>query len=106
MQGKVACVEPTRKTSVIVLASVAAAAASIAVVVAVAKWRERSLIGNKVKSGLRGVQDVLADCYRQIDEIERHLPAAVRATPASASYGNGSSAVLRAVANGNQVLEN
>src|SRR5579862_4412737 len=98
MQGKVARVESTRKTSVIVLASVAAAAAGIAVVVAVAKWRERSLVGDKVEAGLRGVQDVLADCYRQIDEIERQLPVSVRATSSASSYGNGSSAVLRAVA--------
>jgi hypothetical protein len=59
---------------VIILASVAAAAASIAVGVAVANWRQRNLTDRRVETDLRGVQDVLADCYRKINDIERELP--------------------------------
>jgi len=95
-------VESTRKTSVIVFASLAAAAAGIAVVVAVAKWRDRNLVGDRMESGLRDVQDVLSDCYRKIDAIEQSLPQPSRAVSGSS---NGSSAVLRAMSNGSPAFE-
>ncbi len=95
--------ESTRKTSVVVVASLAAAAAGIAVVVAVAKWRERNLVGDRMESGLRDVQDVLSDCYRKIDAIEQSLPQPSRA--AVSGSGNRSSVVLRAMSNGNPAFE-
>jgi len=69
-------VEALKRSNVIVFASVAAAAAGIAVVVAIARWRERRSIGDCVETGLRGVQDVLSDCYQKISEIENSLPVA------------------------------
>jgi len=61
-----------KSNNVIVWAGVAAAAAGIVAVAVIAKWRERSL--HNLSATRRSVQEVLADCYGKIREIEEHLP--------------------------------
>jgi hypothetical protein len=89
-------VEAGKKTSVVVWVGVAAAAAGIVAVAAIAKWREHSL---KNLASTRGVQEVLADCYNKIHEIEEHLPDII--TPKKA----GRQPHARAMSNGHPVLE-
>jgi hypothetical protein len=83
-----------KSNNVIVWAGVAAAAAGIVAVAVIAKWRERSL--QNLSATTRSVQEVLADCYGKIREIEEHLPdLAPRAVRRSGSHAR---------ANGNPVL--
>lgn len=63
-----------KKTSVNLWMGIAAAAAGIVVVVVLVKLNDRSLSGTSVQDRLRDVQDVLADCYKKISEIEQNLP--------------------------------
>ncbi len=88
--------ESGKNMNLIVWAGVAAAAAGVVAVAVIAKWRERSL--ENLSATTRGAQEVLADCYSKIHEIEEHLPnlvppATVRRSPA------------RSRTNGNPVLE-
>ena len=67
-------------------------------VAAVVKWRERALADSVVSKRLRGVQDVLSDCYRKISEIEEHIPELVASDAAKArkthrTMSNGSPAM-------------
>jgi|GEM_PF-1441582 len=64
-------VEASKKTGVFIWGGVAAAAAGIVAVAIILQWRERR---KSVTGNLRDVQDVLADCYQKIREIEDHLP--------------------------------
>lgn len=88
--------EAGKKTSVILWVGVAAAAAGIVAVAAIAKWREQSL---KNLAATRGVQEVLADCYNKIHEIEEHLPDMI--VPKRA----GRQSRPAAMSNGHPVLE-
>ncbi len=84
-----------KNSNVIVWAGVAAAAAGIVAVAVIAKWRERSL--NNLSATTRSVQEVLADCYGKIREIEEHLPDLVAPKTVRRSG-------VRARTNGNPVL--
>lgn len=63
-----------RKSSVNLWMGIAAAAAGVVAVVVLVKLNDRSLAGVSVQNRLRDVQDVLADCYKKISEIEQALP--------------------------------
>lgn len=65
--------EPSKRNTIIVC-SCAAAVTGIAAVAAILKWQHRRLVDSTVTSRLRNVHDVLADCYRKINEIEEHIP--------------------------------
>lgn len=60
--------------------SIGAAAASIAALSALSRWRSAQLDHGEISTRLRGVQDVLTDCYRKIQEIEEHIPIGQPAT--------------------------
>ena len=45
------------------------------------KLKDRSLVDSSVQNRLSDVQDVLADCYKKISEIEQHLPELMRIEP-------------------------
>lgn len=83
-----------KKTTVLVWASVAAAAAGIAVVAVLFKCRDKICTdeGSAV-SDHRHLQQIVADCYSKIEEIESRLPAAA-APPARSVHSTrkGSSA--------------
>ena len=64
-----------RKSTVIMLACVAASTAGVAAIVAISRWQAGNIAHRGVKSRLRDVQEVLADCYSKINAIERNLPA-------------------------------
>lgn len=66
------------KTNIILWSSLAASAAGIvALAVALRYQRQNDVdrVNHSVASRLRGVQDVLTDCYDKINEIESHLPS-------------------------------
>jgi len=66
-------VKSGKRTTILLWASAAAATTGALAVVAIIKWR-KSLQETVVADRLRDVQDVLADCYRKIREIEEHIP--------------------------------
>jgi len=90
-------VKSSRKSTVIILSCVAAATAGVFAIVATDRWKVRNAASLGVKSRLRDVQEVLADCYTKIHEIERQLPdqstvattVAARSSLGSAPTGNG-----------------
>ncbi|HZO89685.1 MAG TPA: hypothetical protein VFB38_15255 [Chthonomonadaceae bacterium] len=84
-----------KHSNVIVWVGVTAAAAGIVAVAAIMKWREQSL--KNLSTTTRGVQEVLADCYSKIREIEEHLPDLV--APKSVRPSG-----VRTLANGEPVL--
>lgn len=89
----------SRKTSVILWSCVAAAAGGVAAIVAVARWKHRTLVDSKVTSRLRDVQEVISDCYKKINEIEAHLPELL------SSHVSRPARKLRASSNGTPVYE-
>ena len=70
-----------KKSSVILWTGVAAATAGVIAVAVLVKLRDRSLVDSNVQNRLSDVQDVLADCYKKISEIEQHLPELMRVEP-------------------------
>lgn len=56
-------------------ASVGAAVAGIAAVAALSRWRSHHVPPETI-SQIRGIQDVLTDCYRKIKEMERYVAVA------------------------------
>jgi hypothetical protein len=91
-----------KKTSIILWTGIAAAATGILAVAAIVKWRERAAVTTVTATRLRDAQEVLADCYRKIHEIEEHLPGALAVTARSS---HSARTVRRTVTNGNPVLE-
>lgn len=73
--------ESGKNKNLILWAGVAAATAGIAAVAAIVKWQERRLNELAESKQLRSVQDVLADCYEKISEIEQHIPEVVPERP-------------------------
>ena len=66
-----------KKSSVNLWMGIAAAAAGVVAVVVLVKLNDRSLSEASVHNRLRDVQDVLADCYKKISEIEQNLPEVI-----------------------------
>ena len=66
--------EGNRRSSIILWTGLAAAVTGITAIAVIAKFRNRTIEENGVRTRLRGIQDVLADCYRKISEIEDDLP--------------------------------
>lgn len=57
----------------ILLVGLAAATAGIVAVSAVMIWRRRKVHDDGVNASLRGVQEVLSECYVKIRDIEDHI---------------------------------
>ncbi len=73
------------KSTVIILSCVAAAAAGVTAIIAIGRLKARGTAHNGMTSRLRDVQEVLADCYSKINEIERQLPGHVESAAAFAA---------------------
>lgn len=87
--------EASKRTGIFIWSGVAAAAAGILAVAVIFQLRARKKSNTSHSSHLRDVQDVLADCYQKIREIEEHLPGvqslserSVRLSAAMKSNGN------------------
>ena len=64
-----------KRTNVLLWTGIAASVAGICAVIASIKWQEKKRCAEGENSEqLRGVHDVLEDCYEKIHEIEQHLP--------------------------------
>lgn len=66
--------ELDKRSSLILWSCVAAATGGIVAIVAVARWKSRTITDRVNKQALRDVKDVIADCYRKIHAIEARLP--------------------------------
>jgi hypothetical protein len=95
-------VESGKGGNVTLWVGVGAALAGILAVVAIAKWRERSLASDRFTSQMRDVQDVLKDCYDKIHEIELHLPGSI---PELKVVRKGRRTPSRSLSNGKPVFE-
>ena len=93
---RIALVEASKKTGVIVWSSIAAAAAGVIAVAVIVRLRERK---KSVVSNLRDVRDVLADCYQKIREIEDQLPGS------KSSQDRIERVSTNILANGNTVMD-
>ena len=77
-----------KRTNVILWSGLAAAAAGVVAVAVLVKLKERSFAETSVQNRLRDVQDVLADCYKKISEIEEHLPAVIESEARNNGYAH------------------
>ena len=67
----------SKKTNIILWSSLVASVAGIAAVAVALRFQKREQDEQAMASHLRDVQDVLADCYEKINEIEQRLPSAL-----------------------------
>ena len=75
----------SKKTNVLLWASLAASSAGITAVVAMAKWLERQQQEQESSQRLRDVSAVIADCHDKLREIEESLPQYALSQKASAN---------------------
>jgi len=94
-------VESGKNTTVVLWTSVAVAA-GIITFAAITNWPRRGL---KVlsKTPIRDAQEVLADCYKKIREIEEHLPTVLASTASKPVRQKRTQ--VRSISNGNPVLD-
>ena len=69
-------VESGKRANIVLWTGLAAATAGIVAVAMIVKWKDHAITRAKESSHLRDVQDVLADCYEKIREIEKRIPDA------------------------------
>lgn len=72
--GKDLGLDSGKRSHVILWTGLAAAAAGIVAVAVIARWKDHAVANAKASIHLRDVQDVLADCYDKIREIETRIP--------------------------------